>query len=135
MLGVELREVLVVGSGAREHALVWKLAMSRSVDTIYCAPGNGGTALLAQNIALPISTEAECDQLAGWAFNNKMDLVIIGPEGPLSNGVVDTLMMFGVPVVGGPRSSVASTELLLSSFTKIAATARGFTGSASPREG
>jgi phosphoribosylamine---glycine ligase len=97
--------VLVVGSGAREHAIAWKLALSPAVDAIYCAPGNGGTAMIAQNLDMNVATEPECDQLAGWAFNNKMDLVIIGPEAPLSHGMVDTLMMFGVPVVGPTKAA------------------------------
>ena len=97
--------VLVVGSGAREHAIAWKLALSPAVNDIYCAPGNGGTAMIAQNLDMSVATEPECDQLAGWAFNNKMDLVIIGPEGPLSQGMVDTLMMFGVPVVGPTKAA------------------------------
>lgn len=102
-------KVLVVGSGAREHAIVWKLATSPRVDAIYCAPGNGGTAILAQNLAMPISTEAECDQLAGWAFNNSIDLVIVGPEVPLRHGIVDSLMLLGVPVMG-PSQNAARLE-------------------------
>src|SRR5919201_363702 len=97
--------VLVVGSGGREHAIAWRLALSPAVDAIYCAPGNGGTAMIAQNLDMSVTTEPECDQLAGWAFNNKMDLVIIGPEGPLSQGMVDTLMMFGVPVAGPTKAA------------------------------
>ena len=57
-------KVLVVGSGAREHAMVWRLALSPQVDTVYCAPGNGGTALIAQNVNMNISTEPECGDLA-----------------------------------------------------------------------
>src|SRR5436190_11677409 len=102
-------KVLVVGSGAREHAMVWRLALSPQVDMVYCAPGNGGTAVIAQNVNMAISTEQECDQLAGWAFNNQIDLVIVGPEVPLSHGIADTLMMFGVPVAG-PTKAAARLE-------------------------
>jgi phosphoribosylamine--glycine ligase len=102
-------KVLVVGSGAREHAIVWKLALSPNVDSIYCVPGNGGTALIAQNVEMGISTEAECDQVAGWAFNSQIDLVIIGPEVPLSHGMADTLMMFGIKVAG-PTKAAAQIE-------------------------
>lgn len=101
--------VLVVGSGGREHALVWKLATSAGVTDIFCAPGNGGTGLLAQNVDMPIDTEAACDQLAGWAFNNSIDLVIIGPETPLSFGMADTLMLLGVPVLG-PTQAASKLE-------------------------
>src|SRR3982750_48850 len=101
--------ILVVGSGAREHAIVWRLARSEHVDTIYCAPGNGGTGLLAQNLAMGISTESECDLLGGWAFNNNIDLVIVGPEVPLRHGIVDTLLLLGVPVMG-PTQRAARIE-------------------------
>ncbi|HEX8220335.1 MAG TPA: phosphoribosylamine--glycine ligase [Chloroflexia bacterium] len=101
--------VLVVGSGAREHAIVWKLATSAGVTDIYCAPGNAGTGVLAQNVDLQIGTESQCDILAGWAFDNRIDLVIIGPEVPLSFGMADTLLLLGVPALG-PTQAAARIE-------------------------
>jgi phosphoribosylamine--glycine ligase len=88
---------------------VWKLATGSSVTSIYCAPGNGGTSLLAQNLDMSIENESQCDQLAGWAFNNSIDLVIIGPEVPLRHGMADSLMLLGVPVFG-PTAAAAKLE-------------------------
>ena len=102
-------KVLVVGSGAREHAIVWRLARSERVDAIYCAPGNAGTGMLAQNLAMGVGTETECDLLAGWAFNNGIDLVILGPEVALKHGIADSLLMLGVPVLG-PTQAAARIE-------------------------
>ncbi len=102
-------KVLVVGSGAREHALVWKLAVSDGNLDIYCAPGNAGTGLPAQNVEMPISSESQCEQLAGWAFDNGIGLAIVGPEVPLSFGMADSLMMLGVPVLG-PTQAAARIE-------------------------
>ena len=78
-MGVAMR-VLVVGGGAREHALVWKLAQSPRQPTLYCAPGNAGTAALAENV--PISAE-DVPALVRWAEEHRPDLTIVGPEAPL----------------------------------------------------
>ena len=80
--------VLVVGSGGREHALAWKAAQSAEVETVFVAPGNAGTAIEAnlQNVAIAIDDFAA---LADFAEANNVGLTIIGPEQPLVDGVVD----------------------------------------------
>ncbi|HWP29762.1 MAG TPA: phosphoribosylamine--glycine ligase N-terminal domain-containing protein, partial [Chloroflexota bacterium] len=72
--------ILVVGSGAREHALLWKLAQSPRQPVLYCAPGNAGTAALAENV--PIAAE-DVEGLARWAAEHAIDLTVVGPEAPL----------------------------------------------------
>ena len=70
-------KVLVVGSGGREHALVWKILESKRISRVYCAPGNGGTAQIAHNI--PISVD-QIDALARFARQESVDLTLVGPE-------------------------------------------------------
>jgi phosphoribosylamine--glycine ligase len=96
---IELK-ILVIGNGGREHALVWKLKQSPRVSAIYCAPGNGGTALLAENLAIePTDIHRIID-----AVNAKgIGLVVVGPEGPLAAGVVDELQSRSIPVFGPSR--------------------------------
>src|SRR5215212_7669976 len=98
--------VLVVGSGAREHALVWALARSPSVSEIWAAPGNPGIGTIAQTVALPITDVAA---IADWAGAHDIGLVVVGPEAPL--GLVDLLAMRGIPVFGQSR---AAAELVWS---------------------
>ena len=98
--------VLVVGSGAREHALIWKLAASTRVGKLYCAPGNAGTETLAENLALPAT---DFDALAREVDTRGIDLVVVGPEDPLSQGIVDRLTAQGVPVFG-PTMEAARIE-------------------------
>ena len=93
-------KVLVVGSGGREHALVWKIAQSNLVDKIYCAPGNSGTAIDAENV--PIGAE-DIESLATFAADNEIDLTVVGPEAPLAQGIVDLFEEKGLKAFGASR--------------------------------
>ena len=99
-------KVLVVGGGGREHALAWKIAQSPLVEKVYCAPGNPGTAGVAEN--LPIKVD-ELDKLLEFAWSNKIDLTVVGPEQPLSLGIVDLFEDHGLKVFG-PRRNAAIIE-------------------------
>jgi len=101
-----MMRVMVVGSGGREHALAWRLARSDSVGALYCAPGNPGTATHATN--LPVSSD-DIDGLTRAAVDLAIDLVVVGPELPLSLGLVDSLNAAGV-VAFGPTSAAARIE-------------------------
>lgn len=95
-------KVLIVGGGGREHALCWKIKQSTLVKEIYCAPGNGGTALIAQNI--PIKAE-DVNGIVDFASEAKIDLVVIGPEAPLNLGLVDMLNKEGIMAFGPSREA------------------------------
>ena len=94
--------ILVVGSGGREHALLWKLAQSPLVDALFCAPGNAGTADLAESVPIRAS---DVDGVVAAAERLKVDLVVVGPEEPLANGLADRLGEAGVPVFGPTRAA------------------------------
>jgi phosphoribosylamine--glycine ligase len=98
--------VLVVGSGGREHALVWKIAQSPLVNEIFCAPGNPGIAHQAEAVALKAD---DVEGLARWARQNRTDLVVVGPEGPLVAGLADRMAPEGIPVFG-PAAAAAEIE-------------------------
>ncbi len=95
-------KVLVVGGGGREHALVWKIAQSPLVTQLFCAPGNPGTASLAVNV--PIKAD-EIDKLLGFAKSEGIDLTVVGPEQPLSLGIVDLFQEYGMKVFGPSRAA------------------------------
>lgn len=96
-------EVLVLGGGAREHALAWRLARDESVRRVRIAPGNGGTAAVAETVAeLDI---LDPDAVARHASRERYDLVVIGPEAPLAAGVADALARASVPVFGPTRAA------------------------------
>ena len=90
-------DVLVIGGGGREHALVWKLAQSSKVDQIYCAPGNAGTAELATNVPL---SDNDIPALLKFAGDNSIGLTIVGPEVPLVDGIVDVFKPSGLRIFG-----------------------------------
>lgn len=98
--------VLVVGSGGREHCLVWALQRSPDVDTVYVAPGNGGTQAVARNIDIAVD---DIQAMTAFAVQEHIDLVVIGPEIPLALGMVDALQQAGVPAFG-PTASAARLE-------------------------
>lgn len=99
-------KVLVIGGGGREHALVWKLAQSPRVTKIYCAPGNAGIARLAE--CVEISSE-DVAGLLEFARREAVDLTVVGPEGPLTLGVVDTFEKAGLKIFG-PCAGAAAIE-------------------------
>ncbi len=94
--------ILVVGGGGREHALVWKIAQSPRVDKIYCAPGNAGIVKLAT--CVPIGAE-EIEKLIDFASEHAIHLTVVGPEGPLSMGIVDRFEEKGLRVFGASRKA------------------------------
>ncbi len=99
-------KVLVVGSGGREHAIIWKLKQSPKADKIYCAPGNAGIAQIAE--CVPIGA-MEIDKLVDFAKNNCIDFTIIGMDDPLVAGIVDAFEENGLKVFG-PRKNAAIIE-------------------------
>ena len=99
-------KVLIVGSGGREHAIAWSVSQSKRVDKIYCAPGNGGIAEIAECVNI---TAMEFDKLAAFAKENEIDLTIIGMDDPLVGGIVDVFEAQGLRVFG-PRKNAAIIE-------------------------
>ena len=99
-------KILVVGSGGREHALCWKIAQSKKVDKIYCAPGNAGVAEVAECIAIGAM---EFEKLADFAQENAIDLTVIGMDDPLVGGIVDVFEERGLRIFG-PRKNAAILE-------------------------
>jgi phosphoribosylamine--glycine ligase len=98
--------VLIVGSGGREHALAWKLAQSPRVEKIFTAPGNAGTALVGTNLAIPAGDHAA---LVAAAREHAAGLVVIGPDDALAAGLADALTAAGIPAFG-PTASAARLE-------------------------
>ena len=98
--------ILVVGRGGREHALLWALRRDAPQATLYCLPGNAGTARLATNLP---GRETDVELVARTAGEQHVDLVVVGPEAPLAAGLVDRLAKTGIPVFG-PTAAAARIE-------------------------
>ena len=98
--------ILVVGSGGREHALAWKLAQSTHADRIFVAPGNAGTGVEVENVDI---SQHEITKLIRFAKENHVGLTVVGPEGPLANGIVDAFQDDKLPIFG-PTKAAAQLE-------------------------
>ena len=99
-------KVAVLGSGGREHALVWKLSQSERIKEFFCVPGNPGIAQLAKCVPLPLHDH---QNLIHWANKEGISLTIVGPEDPLSNGIVDSFQAAGLKIYG-PNQKAAQLE-------------------------
>ncbi len=99
-------DVLIVGSGGREHALAWKLKQSPRIGKLYVAPGNGGTAAIAQNVPIDVM---DFEKLATFAVEKKIGLTVVGPDEPLARGIVDLFRARGLRIFG-PSKDAAQIE-------------------------
>ena len=95
-------KIMIIGNGGREHALAWKLAQDRRNPSIFCAPGNAGTAELGVNVAIPAD---DIDGIMAWTRREKPDLTVIGPEAPLCAGLADHLQAEGFRAFGPCRAA------------------------------
>jgi phosphoribosylamine--glycine ligase len=99
-------KILVVGSGGREHALAWKIAQSPRLEKLFCAPGNPGTMSIAENVAIDSS---DIKGLADFAAQQEIGLTVVGPEDPLTQGIVDEFEERGLKIFG-PNKKTAELE-------------------------
>jgi phosphoribosylamine---glycine ligase len=98
--------VLVVGSGGREHALVWKLAQSKNIEKIYCAPGNGGICEIAECADIKVG---DIEGLLDFAIHREIELAVVGPEAALASGIADKFNAKGIRIFG-PTKAAAQIE-------------------------
>src|SRR5262245_18061987 len=120
--------ILLLGSGGREHALAWKLAASPLVERLYCAPGNAGIARECELVALDIADHAA---VIAFCKAKKIDLVVVGPEAPLCAGIVDDLTAAGIKAFGPGQAAARldgskgfTKDLCKANNTPTAASAR-----------
>ena len=97
-----MKKVLVIGSGGREHAIVYQLSRSAQVEKIYCAPGNAGIAQLAECVAI---SDTDVEQLLAFARDRQIDLCVVGPEASLAAGVADAFRVADIPVFGHSKDA------------------------------
>jgi phosphoribosylamine---glycine ligase len=95
-------KVLVIGNGGREHAICWKLRHSPTVSALYCAPGNAGTATVAENVSI---AAGDIPALCAFARREGIDLTVVGPEAPLAAGIVDDFRAAGLDIFGPTRAA------------------------------
>tara|TARA_Y100000590_G_scaffold457995_1_gene611765 strand:+ start:19 stop:1302 length:1284 start_codon:yes stop_codon:yes gene_type:complete len=100
------KNILILGSGGREHAFAWSLSNDKNVNKVYCAPGNGGTSFIAENIALNL---ANIEEIIRVVKDNNIDITIVGPEDPLAAGIVDAFRLERLRIFG-PDSYGAQLE-------------------------
>ncbi len=98
-------KIAIIGSGGREHALAATILKSPTISEIFCIPGNAGTSKIATNVELDIN---KFDKVHEFVNKNSVDLVVVGPEQPLVNGIVDYLEKFKIKVFG-PKQNCCST--------------------------
>ncbi|MFA7653240.1 MAG: phosphoribosylamine--glycine ligase, partial [Candidatus Omnitrophota bacterium] len=98
--------ILVIGSGGREHALAWKIKQSKLCDKLFCAPGNAGLAQIAECVNIQVE---DIGGLLEFAEREKIDLTVVGPEIPLSLGIVDEFSRYGLKIFG-PKRAAARIE-------------------------
>ena len=97
-----MKKVLVIGSGGREHAIVYQLSRSKQVGQIFCAPGNAGIAQLAECVAIK---DTDVEALLAFAKEQGIDLCVVGPEAALNAGVADAFREAGIPVFGHSKAA------------------------------
>ena len=95
-------KILVIGNGGREHALAWKIAQNKEVSRVFVAPGNAGTALNLDMVNVPISNVQD---LLAFAIKEQIYMTIVGPEAPLSQGVVDIFRQAGLKIFGPTQAA------------------------------
>ena len=101
-----MNNVLVLGSGGREHSIIWSLSKEKSISNIFCAPGNAGTLFQSKNLSVDLNDNEDILRII---INNSIDYTIVGPENPLNNGIVDFLASKGHKVIG-PTKYAAQLE-------------------------
>ena len=112
--------ILVIGSGGREHALCWAIAASPLCDRLYCAPGNGGIRQVAECVAIDVM---DFDRIVAFARETRIDFVVVGPDNPLAGGLADRLALAGIKHFG-PTKAAAELEWS-KGFTKDLCEAKG----------